>query len=136
MNRKTFLKKSMYSVLGLGLFTGFYSWQLEPFWLEFVTLKMPIKNLPKHLIGKKLMQISDIHVGNRFDYNYLIDSFKKAQKLNPDFVVYTGDFIDYENHEQFVVLVANTVVNPWAVVVIYVHALLTLLTMLASRCLE
>lgn len=101
MNRKTFLKKSMYSVLGLGLFTGFYSWQLEPFWLEFVTLKMPIKNLPKHLIGKKLMQISDIHVGNRFDYNYLIDSFKKAQKLNPDFVVYTGDFIDYENQEQF-----------------------------------
>jgi hypothetical protein len=101
MNRKAFLKKSMYSVLGLSLFTGFYSWQLEPFWLEFVNLKMPIKNLPEHLVGKKLMQISDIHVGNRFDYNYLIDSFKKAQKLNPDFVVYTGDFIDYESEEQF-----------------------------------
>ncbi|MBU3012772.1 metallophosphoesterase [Polaribacter vadi] len=101
MNRKAFLKKSMYSVLGLGLFTAFYSWQLEPFWLEFVKLKMPIKNLPENLVGKKLMQISDIHVGNRFDYNYLIDSFKKAQKLNPDFVVYTGDFIDYESEEQF-----------------------------------
>ncbi|WP_405562345.1 metallophosphoesterase [Polaribacter sp. Asnod6-C07] len=101
MNRKAFLKKSMYSVLGLSLFTGFYSWQLEPFWLEFVKLKMPIKNLPENLVGKKLMQISDIHVGNRFDYNYLIDSFKKAQKLNPDFVVYTGDFIDYESEEQF-----------------------------------
>lgn len=47
------------------------------------------------------MQISDIHTGNRFDYNYIIDSFKKAQKFQPDFVVYTGDYISYENEEQF-----------------------------------
>jgi len=87
--------------MGLGLATGVYSWQIEPFWLEFVKLKMPIKNLPQNLIGKTLMQISDMHVGNRFDYNYLIESFKKAQAYNPDFVVYTGDFVDYEDEEQF-----------------------------------
>ena len=62
---------------------------------------MNIKNLPDQLKGKTLMQISDIHVGNRFDYQYIIDSFKKAQKLNPDFVVYTGDFVSYDNEEQF-----------------------------------
>ena len=62
---------------------------------------MPIANLPDNLIGKKLMQISDIHIGNRFDYNYIIDSFKKAQKFNPDFVVYTGDYVSYENEKQF-----------------------------------
>ena len=101
MNRKTFLKKSLYSSVGLGLATGIYSWQIEPFWLEFVKLKMPIKNLPDNLVGKTLMQISDIHVGNKFDYNYLIESFKKAQAYNPDFVMYTGDFVDYENEEQF-----------------------------------
>lgn len=101
MNRKTFLKKSLYSAVGLGLVTGVYSWQIEPFWLEFVKLKMPIKNLPENLIGKTLMQISDIHLGNKFDYNYLIESFKKAQDYNPDFVMYTGDFVDYENEEQF-----------------------------------
>jgi len=78
-----------------------YSWQIEPFWLEFVRLKMPLKNLPSHLIGKTLMQISDIHVGNSFDYQYIIDSFKKAQKLKPDFVVYTGDYVSFENDEQF-----------------------------------
>jgi len=101
MNRKTFLKKSLYSAVGLGLATGLYSWQIEPFWLEFVKLKMPIRNLPDNLVGKTLMQISDIHVGNKFDYNYLIESFKKAKEFNPDFVMYTGDFIDYENEEQF-----------------------------------
>jgi len=99
MNRKTLLKKSLYSAVGLGLVTGVYPWQIEPFWLEFVKLKMPIKNLPENLIGKTLMQISDIHVGNKFDYNYLIESFKKAQDYNPDFVMYTGDFVDYENEE-------------------------------------
>ena len=47
------------------------------------------------------MQISDVHVGNRFDYGYIIDSFKEAQKFNPDFVVYTGDYVNYENEQQF-----------------------------------
>ena len=62
---------------------------------------MPVFNLPKDLIGKTVMQISDIHVGNKFDYQYIIDSFKEAKLLKPDFVVYTGDFISYENEEQF-----------------------------------
>lgn len=84
----------------MGLPLGFYSWRIEPYWTEFVHVKMPIKNLPNNLIGKKLIQISDIHVGNRFDWNYIIDSFKRAQKLDPDFVVYTGDYVNYENSEQ------------------------------------
>ena len=61
---------------------------------------MPVKNLPKELKGKTLMQISDIHVGNRFDWKYLIESFKKAKALTPDFVVYTGDYVSYENKKQ------------------------------------
>jgi predicted MPP superfamily phosphohydrolase len=40
-------------------------------------------------------------VGNKFDYQYLIDSFKEAKLYQPDFVVYTGDFVSYETQEQF-----------------------------------
>jgi len=101
MSRRKFIKRTFFGTLGIGLLTGLYTWQIEPFWLEFVKKKMPISNLPDNLVGKTLMQISDIHVGNRFDYGYIIDSFKKAQKLNPDFVVYTGDYISYESEEQF-----------------------------------
>ncbi|CAM1373945.1 metallophosphoesterase [Tenacibaculum xiamenense] len=101
MKRRKFLKKATYGLLGVGTIAGLYTWQVEPFWLEFVRHKMAIKNLPEDLKGKTVMQISDVHVGNRFDYQYLIDSFKKAQKLNPDFVVYTGDYVSYENEEQF-----------------------------------
>lgn len=100
MKRRYFLKSI--GLLGAsGLLTGLYSWQIEPFWLEFVKVKMPIKNLPDHLIGKTIMQISDMHIGNRFNRQYIIDSFKEAKNYKPDFVVYTGDYISYESEEQF-----------------------------------
>ena len=57
---------------------------------------MPITNLPDNLVGKTLMQISDLDVGNRFDYSYIIDSFKKAKSLDPDTVVYTGGYVSCE----------------------------------------
>ena len=101
MIRRKFIKRTFWSAIGVSLLSGAYSWQIEPFWLEFVKRKMPIKNLPTNLVGKTLMQISDIHIGNRFNYNYIIDAFKKAQKLNPDFVVYTGDYVSYEDEKQF-----------------------------------
>jgi predicted MPP superfamily phosphohydrolase len=41
------------------------------------------------------MQISDLHVGDRFDWKFLIESFQKAQQFKPDFVVYTGDFVNH-----------------------------------------
>jgi uncharacterized protein len=93
MNRRSFLKKTSLGLAGIGLSSGLYAWQIEPFCLEFVSLKMPIKHLPKHLLGKSLMQISDIHIGRRFDYQYVIDAFEKAKLLAPDFVVYTGDYV-------------------------------------------
>jgi predicted MPP superfamily phosphohydrolase len=101
VQRRKFLRNTIITSIGVGLLGSIYSWQIEPFWLEFVKVKMPIKNLPKELIGKTVMQISDVHVGNRFNYEYIIDSFKKAHLYNPDFVVYTGDFVSYETLEQF-----------------------------------
>lgn len=100
MNRRKFISKSLLATAGVSL--GFYSWQVEPCWLEFVKQDLPIKNLPSKLHNKVLMQLSDLHVGNRFDYNFLIDSFKKAKAYRPDIVVYTGDFVCWENNpEQF-----------------------------------
>ena len=101
MNRRKFIKTTFLGLAGMGLLGGIYSFKIEPFWLEFVNKKMPIKNLQDNLVGKTLIHISDIHIGNRFDYQYIINSFKETQKLNPDFVVYTGDYVSYENEQQF-----------------------------------
>lgn len=100
MRRRTVLKGIGTSIGLLGL-TGLYSWQVEPFWLEVVHRPLNITNLPETLKGKVLMQISDMHVGKRFDPQYIIDSFQKVQAYQPDIVVYTGDFMTYENTEQF-----------------------------------
>ncbi len=100
MNRRKFINGIM-ALGGVGVSTGIYAWHIEPFWLEFVKLKMQIENLPNNLIGSTIMQISDIHIGNRFDRKYIIDAFNDAKKFNPDFVVYTGDFVSYESAEQF-----------------------------------
>ncbi len=99
MNRKTFLKKIV-QVSVLRAFPVLYSWQVEPFWIDFVQRKLPVKNLPQMLEGKILMQISDLHVGDRFDWNFLIDSFREARKYRPDFVVYTGDFVNRGTAEE------------------------------------
>lgn len=99
MNRRKYIKQTFWGITGLGLFSGLYTWQIEPFWLEFVKLKMPINNLPENLVGKTLMQISDIHIGDMFDYHFIIYSFKKAKELEPDFVVYTGDYVSLSNDE-------------------------------------
>lgn len=101
MNRRKFIRNSLLGAIGLGLSGGIYAWQVEPFWVEFVRKKMPLPNLPENLIGKTLMQFSDLHIGDRFDYQFIIHSFEKAKEYQPDFVVYTGDFVNYETPRQF-----------------------------------
>lgn len=100
MKRRKFLN-GIIGLFGAGFLGGIYSWQIEPFWLEIAYNKMPIRNLPSALEGKTIMQISDMHIGNRFNPQYIIDSFKKARKLNPDIVVYTGDYVTYDDPAQF-----------------------------------
>lgn len=99
ISRKTFLRATGLLTAG-GVLAGLYTWQVEPFWLEFVRRDLPIAGIPKSLVGKRLVQISDIHVGNRFDYQFIINSFKKASALEPDIVVYTGDFVSWEDEQQ------------------------------------
>jgi len=111
MTRKHFLKRLL-QLSAVGALPFLYSWQIEPFWVEFVERKLPIKNLPSELEGKILMQISDLHVGNRFDWNFIIESFRKAKNFNPDFVVYTGDYVNHgtpEDHESLKKVMAEAV---------------------------
>lgn len=99
MTRKKFIKRIL-QLSAISALPLLYSWQIEPFWLEIVYKTITIKNLPEDLAGKTVIQISDLHVGNRFDWNFLIESFEKARKLNPDFVVYTGDFVNVGNAKE------------------------------------
>jgi predicted MPP superfamily phosphohydrolase len=100
LSRRRFLAIGGAAVAGAaGL--GLYSWQVEPHWFEIVRQRMPLANLPQPLVGRTLLQISDIHVGPRVSSAYLIRAFRAAAALEPDFVAFTGDFVSYRSATEF-----------------------------------
>lgn len=100
ITRRRFLQ-GLLGVAATPVLAGLYTFQLEPYWVEYVQLSMPIPQLPAHLVGTTLVQLSDLHIGNRFDWHYISRTFLNIQQMKPDFVMYTGDFVSYETAEQF-----------------------------------
>ena len=75
--------------------TALYTWRIEPTWVEFVHRDLPIANLPSGLVGKTLVQLSDIHIGSQVADDHITDVFARVAALQPDIVVHTGDLITY-----------------------------------------
>lgn len=92
-------RRFLTGLIAAPLFTGLYSWRVEPTWVEFVHRKMPIANLPPSLVGKSLVQLSDLHIGRDVGNDYLRRTFNAVGLLKPAIVVYTGDFISYAGEE-------------------------------------
>lgn len=100
MNRRSLLKAALALPIAAAAI-GTYAIKIEPYWVEHVRLPMPIKNLPANLIGRTLVQISDMHIGDRVDQSFLTKALTEVKALNPDIVVYTGDFITHRSDAQF-----------------------------------
>lgn len=62
-------------------------------------VEVPIKDLPEDLVGFKIAQVSDLHVGPTIDKTYTKKVTDMVNALNPDVVALTGDFIDGGIHE-------------------------------------
>lgn len=92
ISRRNFLRGT--TVLGgASLVAGFYTWQIEPHWLQVVERNLPIAYLPDSLVGARMAQLSDLHIGPQVDDGYLLNVFARVRALAPDLVVYTGDFV-------------------------------------------
>ncbi len=70
-----------------------YAKYVEPHWLEITRHELPLENLPAALDGATLAHISDLHVGNLVDSEYLVDVLERTAALEPEVVAFTGDFI-------------------------------------------
>ncbi len=95
MTRRHFLQASLLALSG-GVGTGVYAWGVEPHWVQVVQRNLPVAHLPRDLIGLRLVQLSDLHIGPRVDDGFLLRNFRRVQGWAPDFVVYTGDLITHE----------------------------------------
>ncbi len=91
ISRRKFLVRGSLLTLG-GL--GAYAFGIEPRWISIERHDLPIKGLPLKLVGKTAVQLSDLHIGSRVSDSYLQTQFDLVRSLNPEFVFFTGDFLD------------------------------------------
>ncbi len=99
--RRRFLTTALAAATATPAAAFLYTWLIEPHWLEITYRDLPIAGLPPDLEGRTLAQLSDLHVGPKVDDDYVIDTFRRVAALEPDFVVYTGDWITYRGTDQF-----------------------------------
>lgn len=93
ITRRSWIRRTLGASIAGATAVGLYARLFEPHWVEVVRRPMPIANLPSHLVGKTVVQISDTHIGDRVDSDFLIAWFKRIASWKPDLVVFTGDFI-------------------------------------------
>lgn len=95
ISRRGFLKALGQGVLGsaaAGAVYG-YSTEIEPDWLTVEQVKIPLKKLKPALEGFKIVQLSDIHLHPYTQLEFVQKAIAKANTLQPDLVVLTGDYV-------------------------------------------
>lgn len=85
LTRRRFFTSAVAAIAGVGV----YTWQVEPRWAELVERKLPIANLSTDLAGKKIVHLSDIHVGP-VSTAYLDSWFREIATLKPAMILITG----------------------------------------------
>ncbi|MBB3590510.1 hypothetical protein FHX08_000854 [Rhizobium sp. BK529] len=57
-------------------------------------VEIPIKDLPESFDGYRVLQLTDLHLSRLFPVSWAETVVKKANELDADLIVVTGDFID------------------------------------------
>lgn len=97
VSRRRFLQL----VAGIGLTAAsvaIYTRTIEPRWLSVDHLELPIANLPPALDGKRIAQLSDIHLSQYFSAERFARAIEQVATLAPDWLVLTGDFVGTNAH--------------------------------------
>jgi uncharacterized protein len=61
---------------------------------ELVTVEVPLARLPPALDGFSIVQLTDLHVGVTIDREFVRRVVTRANSLQPDLIVLTGDLVD------------------------------------------
>lgn len=62
--------------------------------LQYKRVSVPVKGLHPDLVGFKIVQISDVHIGPTIKEKFLQRVVKRINQESPDAVVITGDLVD------------------------------------------
>ena len=100
MNRRTFIKKGLGSLIGLiGLSSGtyYYARNIEPNMLHVQQETIISGKIPSGFNNFKIVQFSDTHAGFHYSMEDINELMKKINALRPDLIVFTGDLVDEPN---------------------------------------
>lgn len=73
-------------------YTGFCHYQFYK--IEINSMEVPIKNLPKQWEGKKIVHLSDLHLGGTKDLEFLKKVVSLTNDQRADLILITGDLFD------------------------------------------
>jgi uncharacterized protein len=71
-----------------------YGYSIGQRQLRVTRLQLPLRNYPAALRGLRIVQISDIHIGQNLDLEQLQGFVAQVNGLRPDLICITGDIID------------------------------------------
>lgn len=101
ISRSVFLKRIGMAGGGLlfgTLFMGMIKWVYDfKVWKE--NIRLP--NLPESFNGFKIVQFSDIHLGDWNSAKELDEAVRIMNELEPDVIFFTGDLVNYTTSEAF-----------------------------------
>ena len=87
LNRVGFLLVILVTLLGI----------INVFLIGVKTVDIQIQNLPENWQNKKIVQISDLHLGAILGDSFFSGVVKKVNHLDPDLIFITGDLFDGNN---------------------------------------
>lgn len=94
LSRRQVLVDASFGLLGVGAGGSYAAGTcLTPWDLRIARYSIPVANLPAHLDGLRLVQISDTHLGPRIPADYVRRAVRTALGLNPDVFLVTGDYV-------------------------------------------
>ncbi len=91
ISRRRFLAASACAA-GLLLYSG----EIERHWTEITEREVFLPGLPKAFDGFRVAQLSDIHMDEYTEPFFVRDSVNHINRLRPDAVFLTGDFVTHE----------------------------------------
>jgi len=87
--RRQLLKAGFWGTAGLALYSG----EIARHWVEVTERDVTLAGLPQVFNGMRVIQLSDIHLDQYSEPFFLRDVVERVNRMHPDLVVLTGDFV-------------------------------------------
>ncbi|MGC1462492.1 MAG: metallophosphoesterase [Terracidiphilus sp.] len=91
-SRRRFLKTVLYGAAGLAVYSG----EIARHWIDVTKRDFFLRGLPAAFDGMRIAQISDIHLDDFTEPFFLRHVIERINRIAPDIVVLTGDFVTAE----------------------------------------